>query len=360
MGYILQSISYYHQSTKYLDIFSFPYLYEEIRVILYTWNNKIFGPICSYLIDKLYLSANSRNFFITLYIILSVLIPLMQSVLFLYFVLFDGDLRYNLYLLPFSLLSWIFRHLIYYFKTFFDGTCNYIRELIIVNAKIPLENTQEYVTLYPSQLEFILTDKGRAFGITEETLPLIIKQFLQYSEMNVAQEKLLKIIAPLNILIIFLRCLSWFTLVLVYWPDSFSESVLIPVIFGRRFLSRPYATEAFQVWQKYQADLEKATNNAYKSGHLIASDLAKIDPKGNIPYQVGLTHGPGSAKNPSEELHPSKDIKGNPVPQRGTFPEKPTTFNSQWINPKPIAGSEAYFKDPIVDANMKQHSPHEP
>lgn len=81
----------------------FPYLKEEIRRILYCWNENIFSYYWCLLINFLTSSRRNRVIYFTVHFIIFYLFSLIQAILFANVVFFHGDLRDNLYLLPYPL-----------------------------------------------------------------------------------------------------------------------------------------------------------------------------------------------------------------------------------------------------------------
>ena len=123
---------------SFINLVTFPYLKEDVRLFLNSWNDSIFGPICSSIMDSLYASKIFQYFFVIFHITTIYLVRILQSILLLNFAFFEGDLRYSLYLLPFSFLSWIFSFLEYYLKTFFEGSLLYLEDVLSVKFKNPL------------------------------------------------------------------------------------------------------------------------------------------------------------------------------------------------------------------------------
>jgi len=96
-------------------------------------------------------------------------IRILQMLFFCNFVFFHGDLRWNIYLLPLSFLSWLLRFFEYYFNTFLKGTHEYIRSCLIVTLKdplTPLKNSKAYF-LSGNELDFELTPFALTMTIPE-------------------------------------------------------------------------------------------------------------------------------------------------------------------------------------------------
>lgn len=54
---LLWVLNFYFLRLKYfIDVISYPYIKEEVRLFLYNWNERFMAPFCSYLYKKLYTS----------------------------------------------------------------------------------------------------------------------------------------------------------------------------------------------------------------------------------------------------------------------------------------------------------------
>ena len=78
---------YKNEESKFWNFIYFPQLKEEIRTLLYTWNDTFMGNCCVRLLDFIILKNNRIFYFL------------------INFVFFCGELKYALYLLPISFLT---------------------------------------------------------------------------------------------------------------------------------------------------------------------------------------------------------------------------------------------------------------
>lgn len=93
--------------------------------------------------------------------------------------------------------------------------------------------------------------------------------------------------------------------------------------------------------------MEKKTDGAYKAGHYGVIDSDKINAKGEVSFEAGLTHGQGSSENPSKALSNS-NVHGNQRAQRGTFID-PERFLDKKVDTD-------FLDKPDVKANMDKHT----
>jgi hypothetical protein len=123
-----------YKITHLVPAITFPYIKEEIRSIMYTWNDKLFGPICNDLMEHLFTISNSRRiFYFSIHFIIFYLPRLLSMLFLLNFVYLGGDLRYVLLLVPIFFISWFLSFLDYYFSVYFENTGSYIRALLDVS-----------------------------------------------------------------------------------------------------------------------------------------------------------------------------------------------------------------------------------
>jgi hypothetical protein len=148
-----------------------------------------------------------------------------------------------------------------------------------------------------------------------------------------------------------LRIISWSGIVFL---NNHKENFMTFSLFsGLTVISRSYAKEAFKIRMAAQNARELKTDGAYKKDHSATTDLAE-EKNGLVPFIAGNTHGKGSIKNPSKEIHSSQDLKGDAKPQLATFPKK-TAFLSKKDLGSVIANSKEYFEQPEVKTNVDKH-----
>jgi hypothetical protein len=141
------------------------------------------------------------------------------------------------------------------------------------------------------------------------------------------------------------------------------EFPIIATLIKRTFhSSKPVLspTEAHGIRFRYQKMLEAHTNGAYKSGHMVATDINQTNVKGEVPMQGNLTTGAGSKQNPSTILYTTGNIKGGLEPQRIVVQKIESKFPKMWLRDNgnsPVPGSKEFFERVEVENNMKKHSP---
>jgi hypothetical protein len=167
---------------------TFPHLKEEVRLILYTWNESIFGNIYSNIMESVFKSKTSLWLFVVLHFLCLYGIRFTQTILFCNFVFFHGDLRWNLYLLPLSLMSWVLRFFEYYLRTFFQGSFEYIRLLLTVTAKdISMLDRKGkwFFAITEDDVNIVLTSHALEEGFKDKHLSMLTTEWFKMSHLDV-------------------------------------------------------------------------------------------------------------------------------------------------------------------------------
>lgn len=348
------------QKTSFFTKITFPYLKEEIRIILYTWNETVFGPILTKLFDSMYGSVLIQNLILVLHFCICYIFRIFQLIFFLSFVFFHGDLRLVFYTLPFLFVSWLFDFLFYYVEVYIQNSFNYINKVLIVTPKTPLSESEmvsSYIIKNGNDFKFKLTAFGYAEGFYEgpnnSGLNSLANSWLQFQHLNIILKNYKNRLYVLTIFILILRIICWLS-ISVYPFYNYPE-----IYFGGlSFLTRVGAkitpnfrtrapSEAYTVRRQFQAALEKESGGAYKAGHPVVVDKDVKNDVGHVLAEHQPTHGLGTTDNPSYEIHPSSDLQGSPVSQR-TVPFQPNTYVDPNYLGSSIPGSRAYLGETKV------------
>jgi hypothetical protein len=342
----------------------FPYLKEEIRIILYTWNESLFGNICSKIMESVFKHKTSLWLFAIIHFFCFYGIRFIQAVLFCNFVFFHGDLRWNIYLLPLSFLSWSLRFFEYYLRIFFYGSCEYLRLLLNVtlkDASMFAFHSNSFIVITEENVNVLLTPYAVEQGFSIHDLSDLFLKWSLRAHLTVLLKTFDEKLYWFNIFIIMLRLIAWLSIAVFYFSGSFSSHTslngFLAQVFRRKFLPqfprRSPPTEAFGVRPNHVADLEKASNGTFKAGHYASVDKALKDDFGNVCFEGSLTHGPGSPENPSHKIHETKDLKGaHPKGQSSTFAKPPIFVPAKWFNKSPVPNSKDFYEDSETRVNI--------
>jgi hypothetical protein len=343
---------------------TFPYLKEEIRIILYTWNESFFGNICSNIIDHVFKSKTFLRLFVLIHIIFSYGIRLVQTLLFCNFVFFHGDLRWNLYLLLLSFISWVLRFFEYYLRTFFLGSCEYLKLLLNVTLKdsslYRSKDNKGFVLITEDDVNITLTPYALEQGFSAYDLSDLFIKWSLRAHLTVLLKAYDEKLYWCNIFTLVLRLIAWLYIVVFYFFNCLVSFKILTVpmlvqALRRNFIPRMVTrspTEAFGVKPGNQTALQRASGGAYAKGHYAAVDKSITDGQGNVLFEAGLTHGSGSPQNPSQKIHSTQDLQGShPKGQSATF-AKPSVFvPKKWFNKAPVPNSKGFFEDSETKVN---------
>jgi len=360
---------FYKTELNFYKLFRFLSVREEMYTFLYSWNETIFGPIFSKVIDWLGYSMFNRFCYIISHFIIFYIIRIINLSLFINFTFFHGDLRLLLYLIPLSFFIWFLSFFDYYFQFFLKGCYNHVKLLVQVSL-IDDKKTKSFfgiVKTSGSNLRYELTSKALSMGYTYDDLPSLGTEHLMLANIDVILNKYFWFIKILNIALIIGQIINWYFIVYYYFFDYFAnlwaDSIYITRILhlSKHFSRRQYATEAFRVQKFSQKPLEIESQGSYKVGHPIFVDTAVKNPDNpkEVRYEGQLTHGSGSHNNPSQLLHPTTDLQGNPRPQYFVPPVKSTFIKETALIKPGLPASKQYAEDPIVKANIAKNMPEE-
>lgn len=153
----------------------YPYLKEEIRLILYSWNT-VFGPICSKIIALMYISSDRRRLcYFTLYFSLFNIPRVISALLLTNFIFLSGDLRSAMSMLPLLFIIWLLSFLDYYFSVFFECTCVYIRLILSARLKRSMPTSiNGVISVSLNDIVFTLTNYGIAEGFSYKGLTCVV------------------------------------------------------------------------------------------------------------------------------------------------------------------------------------------
>lgn len=360
-------IKFSNYDISYFSFFTYPYLKEEIRKILYTWNYTFIGDLCIKLIDLLYFSFWFRILFFILHFILLYIIRLWSVCLLFYCTFFHGDFTSFKYIIPILFVSWLLSIFNYYFIIFQQGSANYIRSLISATLEDKKSSILGIIKLGPmSQVTFKLTQEALSKGYSDLDIKHLAKEWYIQAELSTYLTIYLKFVNYLNYFILILQIIIWYYITKTFFFPLLGKCILsVSPFFWYRSLvkihCRPYTTEVRRVLRPYQKDLNKITEGVHKDNHpaLVDPNVRNPDNSCEILYEGQPTHGKGSAQNPSYPLHPSKDLQGHNKTQNIVPPTTITYVEERFFESNPIPGSQSFLSDPEVKANLAKCTPRE-
>jgi len=367
--YILVRFTMLSPSSSYSQFMSklnYPYLKEEIRLILQTWHKPLLSSICSMLIDKLSSSKTVLYFYFLTHFIIFYLPRIIISILFIKFVWLTGDLRYILYLSPVFFVLWILSFFDYYFHNFFQSHCNYIHQVMVVRQINPVKASFGAVKTSLDNMTFEMTAYAFEQGFVKTDLPVFIDEWHIAASLSVYFSWYHKFLFYINRILFFIQIINIFNLVYFFFIQTYITSYLSMLsIFrhgGRSAFaasSRPYATSAAERFtdKVVKARMYQETEGVQFGDHppVIDRDQKNPDNPAEVRYYGQLTHSKGTSDNPSVPLHPTKDVKGQPRPQN-IVPARRVEYYDENKFGKDIPGSKQYFATSPVRENLAKNT----
>ena len=302
-----------------VEPYMLPYIQEEIRRILYTWNDGIIGDYAIYFINKLHESKSFRRLYFVIHFCLFYLTKMFRLCLFINFAFFEGDLRFLVYFSVISFFVWLLSFLNYYLIWFLKANLNVSNEVLSTSFADPTkmvtrEDNEGYIEVRdPAEVVFKLTPEGINQGFMEKHLPGLSDAWYRLNNVIGMFQLYKKTVDKISFIILGAYILCWFFLVKLFF---FPFSDQITEIATGSFLARmfPASSRVFNHslllardarFLKESAEiglkLPEKTNQAHSPGHLI---YGEEQPDGSFRGEGSLTTGSGTVANPSKPLLP--------------------------------------------------------
>lgn len=359
------------KADSFISKITYPYFKEEVRLIMYTWNNAIFSSLCSKLIDTLAKSKLFLYLYLISHFIIFYVSRIIVLLLFTNFVWFDQDLRLVIWMAPILFITWILSFLDYYFQVFFKSHCNYIKAILSAKQIHPVQASLGTIFTSLDNISFNLTSYGVDQGYTAEDLLILSEEWHIAASLAVYFDKYNQFLSYLSRILFIVQACNGFGLVYYFFIKPYYSQVtyaMFSFLFGRssavgnnsaKAASRYYAIEATRVRNKVARDyLERQTEGVQSGNHFPLIDRADRNPDcpSEVRYHGQLTHGKGTVANPSVPLHPSKDLMGNPKPQH-VIPAKrnPEYYLESHFDSAEIPGSIQYLSSSPAKENLAKH-----
>lgn len=319
IGCFVKNLSSLYQKVTY------PYIKEEVRKILYCWNEGFMGNICIFLYKKINKSKSFCILFFMCHFFVFYFIRLLTCVFFLCFTFFEGDFRFVIYVIPFLFSTWILSFFDYYFNVFREGTENYVKDMLSVTYDKSFNKQEDvlYIICNPEDLTFCLTAEGIFEGYNDpQSLAHLVNKWFSCSDVAVKFKIYLSYVSYFRTLLFIIYPMCWLTLaykflssdvmLLTLWGTS---SLCRRPMFNSKIFNMRLPRDARYVREgKPMNDVKMATNGAVSPGHPVIGEERPND------YLIifGLTHGDGKAANTSRPIvgAPFKviPVEGGPVP----------------------------------------------
>lgn len=308
-----------------INYIKYPFLKEEFRILLNAINYNAIGSFFSFILDNLYANIYFRFLYCFCYFFIFVFFRFLILYHFIIFCFFQGDLRNVFYLLPLSLIIWVFSFFDYFLNYFLIGNVNYIKELLLLNQK---ETNINKNIIFKAEL----TEYALKKGYTTIDIPQLTTTYLKLLQINLILEKYKKLIVIPNVLFIITYISTYIYLSYIFFItetpsdiDSFILTLPFVTFFKTKLLGVPKTfnpiknafhttkplnspRDARYVPEPLMNTLKVTTSKAYSPGHYIIGELL---PDG-LSYRIdgSLTKGNESSNHPMILLSPNKLVDG--------------------------------------------------
>ena len=232
---------YFINIKKLIKRLTYPYIKEEVRRILYIWNDSFMGDFCCFLYNEIVISNKFSIIFFSLHFFFFYVVRFITIGFLINFTFFHVDLRLLRYLLPLLLIIWFLSFLDYYFKIFREGTANYICDVLHVTYKgnITQNNIeQDFITCDRQDLKFSLTSAGIHEGFSTNDVDHLIKKWFAEANITLKFRNYNKIISILSNILLFCSCICWF-IISYHFLTNISISNFLGFIGFRRITNMP-------------------------------------------------------------------------------------------------------------------------
>ena len=334
-----------------VHILSFPYLKENVRIILSSWDYSLLGDFSIKLSDNLVSKKYLKLLFICHFFIFYIT-RIINLVLFCNFVFFTGDLRFNLYLLPISFCVWILSYFEYYFFLFFNGFIDELKKIICVKTDIPC-NSSNLISCNLNDLSYEITPYGFSQGYIDG--PTVFKIWLDYCNVIAYRTKYKTNLRILSILLLTITSICWLYIII---PDLNTIHSTYFAFLRRSFSSTQKLLaprQAHHLKESFQNQHRTDTNDSHSPGHPVYGEWKK---PAEFQAEGSLTHGSGSAKDPSYPLGyermASKPTSAIPYDNIRNIPEEMIDRN------RPLPNTDRFLNEAEIKARLDRLHPTTP
>lgn len=364
---ILWGLSFYIKNLgNFLTMITFPYIKEEIRLLLYTCNNTILGPLCSYFYKGLFNSTQFSRIFFSIHFVLFYLLRFVLAVLFVNFTFFQGDLRLLLYMLPFSFISWFLSFFDFYFKYFREGTTNYILELLEVSYKGEItaaDSTRNFITASINNFTFKLSEEAANQGFFENDLEYLKGVWYQSNIIDLKFDRYYSYFKFFGFSSFLLFFICWFQISYCFLFSFSEENIIYMSSFSHFFRRNPLMLNNIKFTRSPREihyvregrpmnNLKVATKGAVLPGHPVSGDTTPNDPS-KLRVEAGLTHNPPKNTAFNAILLSDKGVPSDPRPIYAIpIPGGPVDVKKSHFHTITDDESKKFFEQPDVKQKM--------
>lgn len=351
----------------------FPYLKEEIKIILEARFKNYLEPKCSALFNAL-VNPKKRLIYLCIHFFVTCITRIIILGYFINFTFFNGNLVSLRYFLFLSFFLWIFSFVLYYFDFFCTCTIHYVNTILKVSLKKnllndPLPANKSFII--SEDLTFEITSEGLKAGFANpKDITFLIDIWYKANNVNNSLIHYKKYTSFINMIIfsLYFTCwcsiifyhkeslnlmhCGWFSLItgsrpMTHFVTPLCDSVLA-LKFTRNYTPGP-TSNVFWVHAQYEESISKQTDAAFKHHHAVYGTVTSC---GNFFIIEGsITHGLSDEKNPSTFLTLEGVSPNDKGPTRIIPFKHPLKIPIKLLLTYPIEGSNIFMRRHLSSFN---------
>ena len=350
---------------------SYPYLQEELRILLNTYCRPFIVDFTRFYIHKLVNNIKVKRLCICLYITPKV-VSIISISIFVNFTFFHGDLRLMVYILPFSFITFIFSYYIYWFDRFLADNIVSGNRILTIKSKKPIDYNSSVIMLCNDDLVAELTPFGRSLGFKDGDISILVDRILVLLHIDYILKKYVFFKNNISKFLLLIR-ISCFLFLIYYFFNTPSEpsgiiayAGLLDTFFKRAstpkstFWTVPRRSEhdaAFFLSGLSTQDVQDISAAGVDVRHPVIADLAKLNQDGSASIKAQGSKGLGPVNNPTVDTGSERLFNGTKLPgftQRVLKPITPVGVNPAKL--RLIPGSDQILDQSGVKHNLTKAS----
>lgn len=164
--FLINKIYPLNKNNTIISFVIYPYLKKQVNDILDCFVESYLSDIYEIIFQKVYKSKRYKVLFFLIHFLFIHGIRLINTLIFLNFVLFHGNLRVMFLLIPLTLVGWLLQYIEYHFITYMETVSEESKRLFSVTIIQQESSSAKSITLLPKHVEISITAYGKTKGLT--------------------------------------------------------------------------------------------------------------------------------------------------------------------------------------------------
>lgn len=166
------------------ELFSSPFMYEDLRLLINDLNPKILIHISNNIINQIRYKEIKKSIYIAILIFLRFIVPFINTCIFFNFVFLHGDLRYMIYILPFSFLGYLLSFYIYWLDLYSKKNMDFGNKILNIKLKGDIASNITTFAVTSNSFDISLTEFGFSQGYLKSQLPLLSENWITFAHFR--------------------------------------------------------------------------------------------------------------------------------------------------------------------------------